>query len=200
MSLTPRQQQILDLLREQATRGGPAPTLAQLCDRLGLRSRGALRRHIQALIQARLVEPTSRHRPEIRVRPASLPPDHLPLLGRIAAGQPIEAIEEGGFVQVPAALRKTGQPCYVLQVVGDSMRDAAILDGDLVVIEQRSSARNGEIVVALIRGREATLKRIRQEGGRIILHAENPEVAPLQYAAGEVEIQGVLVGQMRRYR
>ena len=200
MPITPRQQHILRLLRDHAEHGGQAPSLAQLCAWLDLRSRGSLRRHIRALVREGQVDPPPHGHQEIRVRPEPPPADHLPLLGRIAAGRPIEAIEEAGFVQVPDALRKTGRPCYVLQVAGDSMRDAAILDGDYVIIEQRPTARNGEIVVALIRGQEVTLKRIRQEPGRVVLRAENPEVPPLEYLPEEVEIQGVLVGQMRRYR
>ena len=145
------------------------------------------------------IDPPPRGHREIHVRPEPPPADHLPLLGRIAAGRPIEAIDEAGFIQVPAGLR-TAHPCYVLQVAGDSMREAAILDGDYVIVEQRPTARNGEIVVALIRGQEVTLKRIHQAPGRVVLRAENPAMPPLEYRPEEVEIQGVLVGQMRRYR
>jgi hypothetical protein len=92
------------------------------------------------------------------VLPEPLPEDHLPLLGRIAAGRPIEAVVGAESIQVPAALR-TARPCYVLQVVGDSMREAGILDSDYVVVEHSAQARNGAIVVALIRGQEATRYR-----------------------------------------
>jgi repressor LexA len=94
---------------------------------------------------------------------------------------------------------QTGKPCYVLQVVGDSMIDEGIFDGDYVVIEQRDTARNGEIVVALVRAEEATLKRIEQKPGQVILHPANAVMKPMRYTPDEVQIQGVLVGQMRRY-
>jgi repressor LexA len=123
----------------------------------------------------------------------------LPLLGTIAAGRPIEAIAEPEQIAVPSHLR-TDRPCYVLQIAGDSLCEAGILDGDYVVIEQRDHARNGEIVVALIRGEEVTLKRILQEPGRVLLYPENSAMQAMEYHPDEVQIQGVLVGQMRRYR
>ncbi|HYN79184.1 MAG TPA: transcriptional repressor LexA [Lamprocystis sp. (in: g-proteobacteria)] len=199
MPLTARQQEILAVLREHAEHASEALTLRQLCAHLGVRSRGSLRRHLRALAEAGLVEPQAIWQRGIRVLPEPLPEDHLPLLGRIAAGRPIEAVVGAESIQVPAALRTT-RPCYVLQVVGDSMREAGILDGDYVVIEHCAQARNGVIVVALIGGQEATLKRIYQEPGRITLRAENPAVPPLEYPPDNVEIQGILVGQMRRYR
>ena len=121
------------------------------------------------------------------------------LLGYIAAGRPIEAIGQAESIDVPEALHG-GRECYVLQVRGDSMIEEGILDGDWVVIERREQARNGEIVVALIDGAEATLKRIEQRPGRVILHPANTALSPQIYAPEQVAIQGVLVGQMRRYR
>lgn len=103
------------------------------------------------------------------------------------------------FIQVPPRLR-TDRPCYVLKVRGDSMCEAGILDGDYVVIEQRETARNGEIVVALVRGEDVTLKRILQERGRTTLYAENSGMAAMEFDPDEVQIQGVLMGQMRSYR
>ncbi len=97
-------------------------------------------------------------------------------------------------------LLRGGEGCYVLQVAGDSMVGAGILDGDYVVVEPRTHARNGEIVVALVRGWEATLKRIRQEPGRVLLLPENPQLEALALRPDEVQIQGVVVGQMRSYR
>jgi repressor LexA len=123
----------------------------------------------------------------------------LPLLGKIAAGRPIAALPQPEAIEVPAQLR-TGRPCYVLQVEGDSMRDIGILDGDWVVIEQRDHAEDGEIVVALIDGEEATLKRILQRPERVLLYPENSSMAAQEYLPDSVRIQGVLVGQMRRYR
>jgi repressor LexA len=199
MRLTPRQQQILDVLRESAGQFEHPPTLEKLCGLLGLRSRGSLHKHVQALIRAGFVEPMAGQHRGIRLSAAEPTEDGLPLLGRIAAGRPIEALPQPEQIQVPAHLR-TDKPCYVLQVVGDSMREAGILDGDYVVIEQRDHARNGEIVVALVRGEEVTLKRILQEPGRTVLCPENSDMEAMQFHPDEVQIQGVLVGQMRSYR
>ncbi|HHH39623.1 MAG TPA: repressor LexA, partial [Sedimenticola sp.] len=122
----------------------------------------------------------------------------LPFLGYIAAGHPIEAVEQQERMPVPEWLR-SGDDCYLLQVRGDSMIDEGILDGDHIVVEPRNHARNGEIVVALVDGSEATLKRIEQRPGAVLLHPANPSMAPMRYPPERVQIQGVLVGQMRRY-
>lgn len=198
--LTARQRDVLEFLRD-AAREGEAPGLDAICRGLGLRSRGSLHKHIQALVEAELVEsPEGRHR-GIRLTRAGLgdvEDPGLPLLGRIAAGRPIEAMENDRHIPVPPALRGAG-PCYVLEVHGDSMRDEGILDGDWVVVEQRDQARNGELVVALVDGGEATLKRIEQRPGMVRLHAANPDYTAMEYAPDRVRIQGVVVGQMRRY-
>jgi repressor LexA len=205
MTLTRRQQEILDRLRRREDAGEPPPTLDELCRSLGLRSRGSLHKHIQALVAAGLVAPLQgQHRGVRRVpEPAPdrqrAPEDRLPLLGRIAAGRPIEAIAQPEQIEVPSYLR-TQRPCYVLQVAGDSLCEAGILDGDYVVIEHRDHARDGEIVVALIGGEAVTLKRIRQESGRVLLYPENSAMRAMEYHPEEVQIQGVLVGQMRAYR
>jgi repressor LexA len=166
---------------------------------LGLRSRGSLHKHVQALIAAGLVEPLNGLRRGIRLAAPASSADTLPLLGRIAAGRPIEALPQAQTIQIPPCLR-TAKPCFVLQVTGDSLCEAGILDGDYVVIESRDTAPNGAIVVALIRGAEVTLKRIVQEPGRVTLCPANAALAPIAYAPEEVTIQGVLVGQMRAYR
>ena len=199
MTLTRRQQEILERLHAHAEAGEPPPTLDALCAKLGVRSRGSLHRHIQALVAAGLVEPLGGQHRGIRLVPQPPRDDRLPLLGRIAAGRPIEAIVEPEQIEVPSLLRTSGT-CYLLQVAGDSLCEAGILDGDYVVIEQRDHARDGEIVVALIRGEDVTLKRILQEPGRVLLYPENSAMQAMEYHPDEVQIQGVLVGQMRAYR
>ncbi len=198
-ALTRRQRAILEHLRESRERQAHPPTLDELCRELGLRSRGSLHKHVQALVKAGHLEPLSGKQRGVRLREAGQ--DHLlslPLLGRIAAGRPIEALENPQELEVPRQLRGKGR-CYVLQVRGDSMIDEGILDGDWVVVEQRDHARDGEIVVALIDGEEATLKRIEQTPSACILHPANPNLAPLSYAPERVRIQGVVTGQMRAY-
>ncbi len=198
MTLTRRQQAVYDYLRDHLESFERAPNLDDLCTALGLSSRGSLHKHIQALVDAGLVEPLEGKHRGIRLRPQVPAQSGVPYLGVIAAGRPIEALPQPEYLNVPDFML-TGKPCYVLRVRGDSMIDAGILDGDYVVIEQRDHARNGEIVVALVGGESATLKRIEQRPGRVVLHAANPGLAPLAYAPDEVRIQGVLVGQMRKY-
>ncbi|MEL6278594.1 MAG: transcriptional repressor LexA [Pseudomonadota bacterium] len=122
------------------------------------------------------------------------------LVGRIAAGQPIEALENSlNRIGVPSMMMGSGSEHFALEVKGDSMIDEGIHDGDYVVIEKRDTAQNGDIVVALIEGQEATLKRLRRKGGAIALEAANPAYETQIYAAEKVQIQGRLVGLMRSY-
>ena len=196
-ALTRRQQAIYQYLREYEQE--QPPTLDEMCKDLGLRSRGSLHKHIQALIQAGLVEPLHGKHRGIRLTPAQEgQSEDLPFLGKIAAGQPLESFEIPETIEVPEFLRGKGN-CYVLQIKGDSMVEAGILDGDLVVIEQRDHARNDEIVVALIDGCETTVKRIQQSPGKVTLYPANHTLEPMEYPPDQVQIQGVVVGQMRSY-
>ena len=198
--LTRRQQAVYDYLRQHQNTLTQPPTLDELCHALGLTSRGSMHKHVQALVEAGLVEPLDGKQRGVRLQePIRDQMEHqLPLLGYIAAGQPIEAIENPEDVHVPPSLR-TGKPCYVLQVKGDSMIEDGILNDDWVVIEKRDYARNGEVVVALIDGEEATLKRIDQRPGEVMLLPANSSMEPMVYSPERVQIQGVLVGQMRSY-
>lgn len=200
INLTRKQREIYEFLLRQDV-FEQAPTLEELCDAVGLKSRGSLHKHIQALVNAGLVEPANRRQRGVRVIREHHQPQTVPLemLGYIAAGKPIEAIENPESIDVPHQLCGDGS-CFVLQIKGDSMVDDGIFDGDWVIIEQRSSARNGEIVVALIDGAEATLKHIEQRPDQIILHPANEKMTPMSYSPNRVVIQGVLVGQMRTYR
>ena len=122
----------------------------------------------------------------------------LPLHGRIAAGAPIEALEGQSTLPVPAALLGPGEH-YALEVSGDSMIEAGIFDGDFALVRRTNTARDGEIVVALVRGEEATLKYLRKEGGQIRLDPANATYDPQFYRPDEVEVQGKLAGLLRRY-
>jgi repressor LexA len=203
-TLTRRQQEIFEYLKEHLGQFPHPPTLDELCEALGLKSRGSLHKQIQALIEAGLVEPMNNLRRGIRLVEEDDPGDaaddteSLPLFGYIAAGRPIEAINNPERIDVPSQLR-TPNPCYVLEVRGDSMIDDGILDGDWVVIEHRDQARNGEVVVALVDGEEATLKRLETRAGEVVLHPANSSMSAMHFSPERVQIQGVLVGQMRRY-
>lgn len=197
--LTRRQHDLLIYLRERRARGDRAPSLGEICKDLGLASRGSLHKQVVALVEAGLVEAMNGKQRGVRLMDAANDAEGaVPMLGAIAAGRPIEALIRDELVALPAWLRVPG-PCYALRVKGDSMRDAGILDGDVVVVEQRQHARNGETVVALIDGEAATLKRIEQTPGEVVLHAENPAYVPQRYRPEQVAIQGVLVAALRRY-
>ncbi len=197
MKLTRRQQEIYDYLRCNAEQFVHPPTYDELCHSLGLKSRGSLYKHIQSLVAAGLVEPMAGRQGIRLVETPSA--EGIPHLGAIAAGRPIEAVAQPEFLPVPEFLLSK-RPCYVLTVKGDSMIDAGIMDGDLVVIEKRATARNGEIVVALIDDGEATLKRLRNNhDGSVTLLPENRSMEPMNYPAEQVRIQGVLVSLLRRY-
>lgn len=198
MKLTRKQQAIYDFLRDNAQQFAHPPTHDELCQQLGLSSRGSLHKHIQALVEAGLVEPLA-GRQGIRLVAPQGGEERVPHLGAIAAGRPIEALPQPEFLPLPDFLLSQ-RPCYVLTVKGDSMVEAGIMDGDLVVIEQRDTARNGEIVVALVNGNEATLKRLQNNhDGSVTLLPENSTMAPLTYPAAQVQIQGVLISLLRKY-
>jgi len=225
--LTRKQIELFRHLAARARAGGVPPTLDEICAELGLRSRGSLHKHVAALVEAGLVEASEGRRRGLRVvlpRPAGadLPPEEdvpghsdalyapasagpvggggeLPLVGRIAAGRPIEALETADQFDFGALVTSGTGPHFVLKVTGDSMVDAGILDGDYVVVRGQPHARNGEIVVALIDGEEATLKRIRQRPGVVELWPENSSMEAMRYAPERVAIQGIVVGQARTY-
>ena len=195
--LTPAQTEVLEFVRQYTGKHGYAPTLEEIGAGLGLRSKGHVHRLVEALIQkGHLVRGSSGWR-QLEVVGQSDEPV-LPLLGRIAAGQPIEAIPGEDTLNLSEFLLGPGR--YALRVVGDSMIGAGILNGDTVVVEHCDTAQDGEIVVALIDEETATLKRLKcRKDRQIELIAENPAIAPMVYLAERVRIQGVVVGQLRAY-
>ncbi|MET0050801.1 MAG: transcriptional repressor LexA [Candidatus Thiodiazotropha sp.] len=196
--LTPTQDRVLAFIRRYLKRRGYAPSLIEIAEGIGITSKGTAHRHVQALADAGRIRLISGRKRGIElVDEEADDKSSLPLLGRIAAGQPIEAIAGQDRLDLSDLL---GANRYALQVKGNSMIGAGILDGDLVVIDPCDTADDGAIVVALIDDGEATLKRLKRlKSGRIKLIAENPDIPPLTYAAKRVRIQGVLVCQLRRY-
>jgi repressor LexA len=198
MRLSRRQQAIYDHLQANAAQLAHPPTLEELCRALGVPSRGSLHKQIQALADAGVIEPLQGRR-GIRLAAPARGEGGTPHLGAIAAGRPIEALPQPEFLPVPDFLLGK-RDSYVLTVKGESMIEAGIMDGDLVVIEERDTARNGEIVVALINGGEATLKRLHNNrDGTVTLLPENAAMVPMTYRADQVRVQGVLVSLLRRY-
>ena len=214
--LTDRQQQILDLIRNAIERTGAPPTRAEIAGELGFRSANAAEEHLQALARKGVIElvggtsrgirlksDTLRALNESRNRQFSLPLPSLaqlalPLVGRVAAGSPILAQEHIEQTYQMEASMFAKRPDYLLKVRGMSMRDAGIMDGDLLAVQKASEARNGQIVVARL-GDEVTVKRFKRTRTAIELLPENPDFEPIIVPAGTVdfEIEGLAVGLIR---
>ena len=199
---TDRNHEVYDFVRAYTARHGYAPKLREIGQALGIRSRGVVHRHLRALEAEGLVaiEPDVARGVHLKARPRiGTRPFTLPLLGRIAAGQPVEAIP--GEDEIDLSEFFVNRNRFVLKVQGDSMIEAGILDGDMVIVEKREHADNGEIVVALVDGLEATLKHLQKNrDGSITLRPANLAMTPLRLSAARVRIQGVVVGQFRSYR
>lgn len=196
--LTGLEEKVLQCITHYITRNGHAPTLIEIGKELNINSKGTVHRYVESLIEKGHLHRTGRSWRGLRLtgeqnRRLTI----LPLLGRIAAGRPIEAIPEQQEINFSDMLLGTDR--YVLEVKGDSMIEAGILSGDLVVVRRTESAENGDIVVALIDHGEATLKKLRKHGDRVELIPANQSMAPLIYPADRVHIQGVVVGQVRIY-
>ena len=226
--LTQKQLDLLAFIHKRVQRDGVPPSFDEMKEALDLRSKSGIHRLITALEErgfirrlahrARALEivklpdamQTTGFKPRVieGTKPAARPVAaktvasgaiDLPMMGRIAAGVPIEAISEVSHsVAVPQSMIGSGDH-YALEVRGDSMIDAGINDGDVVVIRETSTADNGDIVVALVEGHEATLKRFRRNGGAIALEAANPAYETRVYRDDQVKVQGRLVGLIRTY-
>ena len=197
--LTRRQQQTLQFIRAYIARYAHAPSLAEIAAGLGVASVSLAHRYTQALADAGHINLLAGRKRGIEVPDKKRRAQVLPLMGKIAAGQPIEALPDSDEIDLSDFFM--GANRFVLRVQGDSMVEDGILDGDMVIVEKRATAINGEIIVALIDGTDATLKRFHLNAdGSVTLRPANATLAPLRYNAQRVQIQGVVVGQMRSYR
>ena len=225
--LTAKQHELIRFIQQRLEETGISPSFEEMKEALDLKSKSGVHRLISALEErgflrrlpnrARALEVVRQPEDVTPARSAaaggnvvSMPaartaaPDpandviELPLHGRIAAGAPIEALEGQSTLPVPAALLGPGEH-YALEVSGDSMVEAGIFDGDFALVRRTDSARDGEIVVALVRGEEATLKYLRKEGGQVRLDPANAAYDPQYYRPDEVQVQGKLAGLLRRY-
>jgi len=214
--LTARQQQILDLVQSAIERTGAPPTRAEIANELGFKSANAAEEHLQALARKGVIElvggtsrgirlksDTLRALNEARGKQFSLPLPSLaqltlPLVGRVAAGSPILAQEHVEQTYLLEATMFPRRPDYLLKVKGMSMRDAGILDGDLLAVQKSREAKNGQIVVARL-GDEVTVKRFRRTRTTIELLPENPDFEPIVVPFGDVdfELEGIAVGLVR---
>ena len=212
--LTRKQQELLLFLDERISQSGVTPSFEEMKDKVGLKSKSGIHRLISALedrgfikklpFKARAIEIL--RLPNLKQRPLDRKTEitqnqvvELPIVGRIAAGLPIEAIESGeNTLHVPKVLVK-GSDSFILEVKGDSMIDAGINDGDFAIIKKQNTANNGDIAVALTDENEATLKRFRKRGNTIALEAANESFETRIYSAGQINIQGILIGLIRQY-
>ena len=226
--LTAKQNELLRFIHERLEESGVSPSFEEMKEALDLKSKSGVHRLIGALEErgfirrlanrARALEvvkmpeggstrsvsnvtaikPAASPKPQVNIPVAANDVMEIPLHGRIAAGVPIEALEGQSTLSVPMALLGAGEH-YALEVSGDSMIEAGIFDGDYALIRKTDVARDGEIVVALVRGEEATLKYLRREGSQVRLDPANASYEPQYYAPGEIMIQGRLAGLLRRY-
>ena len=211
--LTARQQQILELIQHAIAHTGAPPTRAEIAAELGFKSANAAEEHLQALARKGVIELVSGTSRGIRLRGAAQKPHQLglpipgisqmllpltlPLVGRVAAGSPILAQEHVDQTYTVEGSLFTHRPDYLLRVRGMSMRDAGIMDGDLLAVQATHEARNGQIVVARL-GDEVTVKRLRKSPGKIELLPENPDYPVIEVEPGEpFEIEGLAVGLIR---
>jgi repressor LexA len=200
MALTRRQREIYDFIRSFVADRGYSPSLEEIGAHFNLSSVATVHKHVQHLVEKGFLRKAwNRSRSVEPLEPPSSGTVSLPLLGVVAAGTPIEAIEDAQSFEVPADLVPRGGRSYVLRVRGDSMIDEQIRDGDYVVVENRSDAADGETVVALIRGEETTLKKLYRQGPTVRLQPANAKMEPLAIPAQDLEIQGVVCGLVRRY-
>lgn len=205
VNLTPQQLKVFKLVRDWRSRHGLSPTMQELADELGI-SKVTVFEHIEALIEKGALRRDPNRARSLSIADGVCLPDEeragsFPLVGRIAAGMPIERLEQSEDLRLEDIFGpKRGQrgTLFALQVEGMSMRDEGIFDGDYVIVEQRNHARNGERVVALLPNGETTLKSFfKERGGQIRLQPANPEFPPI--LVDDCQIQGVVIGVLRRY-
>ena len=201
MYLTRRQKEMLDFLNGYIGQNGYAPTIEETADHFGLRSLATVHKHLTNLQKKGLVKRDWNRSRALELVPTAVKVHaiELPLLGRVAAGSPIEAITSSETIFVPEDMVGRDET-YVLQVKGDSMIEEQIRDGDYVIVENRRFARDGEMVIALLDGETGTLKKMyREGGGRVRLQPANAALQPIYVDQDRLRIQGVVIGVLRKY-
>jgi repressor LexA len=211
MAITRRQKEMYDFISSFVDRNGYSPSFEEIAEGLGLSSLATVHKHITNLEEKGLLKrdynrsrsidllkPRGAMKQSLAVAAAAASTGmSLPLLGRIAAGRPLEAMENPESISLADFTRS--KEVYVLQVAGESMQDEHIVDGDYVLVEKTNAARDGEIVVALVNGSDATLKRIYSEGETVRLQPSNAAMQPIMVPAASVQVQGRVIGVLRKY-
>ncbi len=203
MALTKRQREILDFVESFIQSYGYSPSFEEIAKFFGYRSLATVHEHLSNLERKGYIRKNYTESRSVELLASQLPrasAAEVRLLGKVAAGAPIEAIEAEESIAVPEDMLRGQGPHYVLRVEGDSMIDAQIRDGDYVVVDGRDAADNGEMVIALVNGESATMKRFYREGdGRIRLQPANENHQPQFYSENDVHVRGVVVGVIRKY-
>jgi repressor LexA len=201
MHLTRRQKEILDFLERHIEKRGYAPTIEEIGEHFGLSSLATVHKHLTNLQEKGVIKRAWNRSRALELVPSEVKVQaiELPLLGRVAAGTPIEAVSSAETIFVPEDMIGRKET-YVLQVKGDSMIDEQIRDGDYVIVESRKNARDGEMVIALLEDEKATLKKLyREAGGQIRLQPANPKMKPIYVDGRDLRVQGVVIGVLRKY-
>ena len=201
MALTKKQRQILDYVESFVETNGYSPSYEEIAHAFGYSSLATVHEHLTNLEQKGFLRKNYNKSRSLEVVRAEMnaPALELPLLGSVAAGLPIEAVQEQETITVPHDMVRRGNN-YVLRVKGESMIDEQIRDGDYIIVNSRQTAENGEMVVALVGGESATVKKFyRERDGRVRLQPANPTMLPMYFPADEVQIQGIVVGVIRKY-
>src|SRR5438067_7108512 len=206
MALTKRQREIYDFIAQFVNKNGYSPSFEEIGEGMGLSSLATVHKHLTNLERKGMlkrdynrsrsidvIQPRGKAKQEMMLSAAG----SLPLMGRIAAGRPIEALENPATISLNDVTRS--KDVFVLEVSGDSMQDEHIVSGDYVMVEKTKTARDGEIVVALVDGSETTLKRFYKEGDKIRLQPANTAMQPIMVPAALVQIQGRVIGVLRKY-
>ena len=202
MPLTRRQREILDYLNEYSGDHGYAPSFDEIAERFDYASLATVHEHLSNLERKGYIKRSYNESRAIEILPSDVFPKavELPLLGAVAAGLPLEAQTTGETISVPDSFVRRAGNHYVLKVRGSSMIDAQIADGDFVVVQDKPSADNGEMVIARLADSPATVKRYyRERDGRVRLQPANDQMAPIYVNENEVTVRGVVVGVLRRY-
>ena len=200
MALTRRQREVYDFIRDFVAQNGYSPSLEEIGAHFNLSSVATVHKHVQHLVEKRFLRKAwNRSRSIEPVEPPTSGLVSLPLLGTVAAGMPIEAVEVTETIDVPRALVSKRGESFVLRVSGDSMIDDQICDGDFVIVESRPEASDGDTVVALVGGSDVTLKRLYRDGPKVRLEPANAALDAIEVPAEDVLVRGVVRGLIRRY-
>ena len=200
MPLTKRQKQILDYLKAFIDEHGYAPSFDEIRTAFNYASLATVHEHLSNLQRKGYIRRAYRESRSVEFPPPPESSVPLPLLGTVAAGMPIEAVEDNETLSIPGEMVRKGADHYVLRVSGDSMIEEQIRDGDHIVVNARQTADDGEMVIALVREQAATVKKLyREPGNRVRLQPANEKMAPIVEDAADVRVQGVVVGLIRQY-